>query len=77
VDEARVLGVLLRCVDKFPFLRTSSDSGPSKILQESRDILAWLCEVQPELIPDEHRGTIKSLLEAFFCLSRQAVDCEA
>lgn len=28
--------------------------------------MAWLCNIQPELLPAQHREDIESLLEAFF-----------
>lgn len=35
-------------------------------LAESVDISTWLCERQPELLPDEHGGVIKELLNKFY-----------
>lgn len=35
-------------------------------MTESRDILSWLCQKQPELLPDEYREDIESCLEAFY-----------
>ncbi|KAL6857970.1 hypothetical protein ACO1O0_005416 [Amphichorda felina] len=49
-----------------PVLSSASDYGPAQILEESRDILAWLCSIQPELLPGQHREDIEPLLEAFF-----------
>lgn len=33
---------------------------------ESRDIGAWLCERQPELLPTEHRETIRRLVDKMY-----------
>ncbi|KAL7796500.1 hypothetical protein V8C37DRAFT_400258 [Trichoderma ceciliae] len=35
-------------------------------LTDSHDISKWLCEKQPELVPDEHRETIQSTMDKLY-----------
>lgn len=35
-------------------------------LDDSHDIIDWLCERQPELIPEEHRETIERLVQKMY-----------
>jgi glutathione S-transferase len=50
-------------VEQVPALTSASFASP---LAESYDISKWLCEKQPELIPEEHRERIQSLLEKLY-----------
>lgn len=35
-------------------------------LDDSHEIAKWLCEKQPELVPEEHRETISRLMDGIY-----------
>ncbi|KAF4124599.1 hypothetical protein GMORB2_5265 [Geosmithia morbida] len=52
-----------------PALRLSENrdgNEPTRLLADSSEILAWLCRLQPELIPKDHQEDIQSLLSSFY-----------
>lgn len=42
-------------------------------LSESQDIAHWLCEQQPELVPQGHHDVIKNWLNKFYVYHRKAL----
>lgn len=42
-------------------------------LDESRDIADWLCQKQPELLPEEHRETIDRLMNKIYAYHAKAL----
>jgi glutathione S-transferase len=42
-------------------------------LTDSRDIARWLCEQQPQLLPDEHRDTIERLMDKLYAFHAKAL----
>ncbi|KAM4064877.1 Thioredoxin-like protein [Hirsutella rhossiliensis] len=55
------------CKGQVPAL---TSAALDSMLDDSRDIAKWLCERQPELLPEEHRETIERLMDklyAFHC----------
>ncbi|EQL01995.1 hypothetical protein G6O67_008350 [Ophiocordyceps sinensis] len=42
-------------------------------LDDSRDIAKWLCERQPELLPEEHRETIEHLMDKLYSFHGKAL----
>ncbi|GFP53192.1 hypothetical protein TASIC1_0002037600 [Trichoderma asperellum] len=54
---------LVNSKGQVPALTSAAFSSP---LAESYDISKWLCEQQPELIPEEHREAIESLRDKLY-----------
>lgn len=42
-------------------------------LDDSRDIANWLCERQPELLPEEHRETIERFMGKMYAFGAKAL----
>lgn len=42
-------------------------------LTDSRDISEWLCEQQPELVPDHYRATIQSIMDKLYSFHAMAL----
>ncbi|GJN81228.1 hypothetical protein PLIIFM63780_004760 [Purpureocillium lilacinum] len=42
-------------------------------LVESRDIAEWLCQKQPELLPEEHRETIERVMDKIYAYHAKAL----
>ena len=43
-----------------------SSPSLSSVLTDSRDISRWLCEQQPELVPEEHKDSIVRLIDMLY-----------
>ncbi|PTB45317.1 hypothetical protein M441DRAFT_64980 [Trichoderma asperellum CBS 433.97] len=54
---------LVNSKGQVPALTSAAFSSP---LAESYDISKWLCEKQPDLIPEEHREAIESLMDKLY-----------
>lgn len=50
-------------IEQVPALTSDAFTSP---LAESYDISKWLCKKQPDLIPEQHRETIQSLMDKLY-----------
>ncbi|KAL7818758.1 hypothetical protein V8C44DRAFT_318992 [Trichoderma aethiopicum] len=53
-----------------PALTSQALASP---LTDSRDISEWLCEMQPELVPDSHQTTIQSIMDKLYSFHAMAL----
>lgn len=53
-----------------PALTSQALASP---LTDSRDISNWLCEMQPELVPDSNRTMIQSIMDKLYSFHAMAL----